>query len=71
MAARLELNFPNPIERAHDLYDRAPQLELIRDTVRSAGRRIAVIMGERVTGKTSLLNIVLEWAETEPKLCVL
>ena len=71
MAPRLELNFPNPVESPEDLFDRRDQLELIRDTVASPARRIAVIMGERVTGKTSLLNVVQAWATTEPGLAVL
>ncbi len=71
MAPRLELNFPNPVERPTDLFDRAFQLELIRETVTSPARRIAVIMGERVTGKTSLLNVVHAWAAAEPGLAVL
>jgi DNA-binding winged helix-turn-helix (wHTH) protein len=68
---RLELNFPNPVERPTDLFDRASQLELIQESVASPTRRIVVIMGERVTGKTSLLNIVQAWAATQPGLAVL
>jgi DNA-binding winged helix-turn-helix (wHTH) protein len=71
VAPRLELNFPNPVEKPADLFDRASQLELIRETVKSPARRIAVIMGERVTGKTSLLNVVQMWATEEPGLAVL
>jgi DNA-binding winged helix-turn-helix (wHTH) protein len=71
VAPRLELNFPNPVERPADLFDRTSQLELIRETVMSPARRIAVIMGERVTGKTSLLNAVRVWAGAEPGLAVL
>lgn len=71
MAPRLELNFPNPVERSEDLFDRVPQLELVRETLASPARRIAVIMGERVTGKTSLLNVVQAWAAEEPGLAVL
>jgi DNA-binding winged helix-turn-helix (wHTH) protein len=71
VAPRIELNFPNPVERPADLFDRTSQLELIRETVTSSARRIAVIMGERVTGKTSLLNAVRVWAVTEPSLAVL
>jgi DNA-binding winged helix-turn-helix (wHTH) protein/phage baseplate assembly protein W len=68
---RLELNFPNPVEKPTDLFDRTSQLELIRETVTSSSRRIAVIMGERVTGKTSLLNVVHAWASAEYDLAVL
>jgi len=70
MTHRLELNFPNPIERPEDLFDRTAQLERIRGIVESPAR-IAVIMGERVTGKTSLLNVVQVWATKEPHLAVL
>lgn len=71
MAPRLELNFPNPVEGEADLFDRKAELELIRETIASSSRRIAVIMGERVTGKTSLLNVVQAWANAEPGLAVL
>ncbi len=71
MALRLELNFPNPVERSVDLFDRDAELELVRQTVESPARRIAVIMGERVTGKTSLLNVVQMWADAKPRLAVL
>jgi len=71
VAPRLELNFPNPVEKPADLFDRTSQLELIREIVASPARRIAVIMGERVTGKTSLLNVVQVWATEQPGLAVL
>jgi DNA-binding winged helix-turn-helix (wHTH) protein len=71
LTPRLELNFPNPVESPTDLFDRVAQLEVIRETVTSPTRRIAVIMGERVTGKTSLLNIVQGWASEEAGLSVL
>jgi DNA-binding response OmpR family regulator len=71
LTPRLELNFPNPVENPTDLFDRVEQLKVIRETVTSPTRRIAVIMGERVTGKTSLLNIVQGWAAEEPALSVL
>lgn len=70
VALRLELNFPNPVKSSEDLFDRTSELELVRETVESPARRIAVIMGERVTGKTSLLSVVQMWAETEPGLAV-
>jgi DNA-binding winged helix-turn-helix (wHTH) protein len=71
MAHRLELNFPNPITKPEDFFDRTVQLELIRGIVEAQAPRIVVIMGERVIGKTSLLNVVLAWAEEEPRLAVL
>lgn len=68
---RLELNFPNPIETKSDLFDREPELAEVQETVRSPARRPAAIMGERVMGKTSLLNVVIEWATEESQLSVL
>ena len=62
MVSGLELNFPNTVERPADLFDRTSQLELICETLASPARRIAVIMGERRTGKTSLLKVVQIWA---------
>lgn len=71
MTPRLELNFPNPIETRSDLFDREPQLALVQETLRSPSRRPVVIRGERVMGKTSLLNVVVEWALAESRFCVL
>lgn len=70
MAPRLELNFPNAVKSSADLFGRASEQALVRETVTSPGRRIAVIMGERVTGKTSLLNVVREWAKADSGLAV-
>jgi hypothetical protein len=70
VAPGLELNFPNAIMRQADLFDRTSELELICETVGSPARRIAVIMGERRTGKTSLLKIVQMWASQKPGLAV-
>jgi len=67
---RLELNFPNPINSSSDLFDRDAELVLIQDTLRSPARRPIVIMGERVMGKTSLLNVALEWSKLEPQFSV-
>jgi Transcriptional regulatory protein, C terminal len=67
----LELNFPNPIETRSDLFDRDSQLDLIRDTLLSFPRRAVVIKGERVMGKTSLLNVLAEWARGEAGVQVL
>jgi hypothetical protein len=68
---RLELNFPNPVETRADLFDREPELGIVQETLRSPTRRPVVLMGERVMGKTSLLNVVVEWAAQEPGLAVL
>lgn len=71
MTPRRELNFPNPINDASDLFDRVSEIAGIKDAIRSPGPRTAVIMGERRIGKTSLLNVVLAWAATEDWLTVL
>lgn len=71
MTPRLELNFPNPIETRADLFDREPELSAIQETLRSPTRRPVVIMAERVMGKTSLLNVVIEWVTEEHRLSVL
>lgn len=70
VAPGLELNFPNAIVRQADLFDRTSEFELIRETIGSSARRIAVIMGERRTGKTSLLKVVQMWASRKPGLAV-
>lgn len=67
----IELNFPNPVDRRADLFDRDRELRVLQDTLRSATRRPVVVMGERVMGKTSLLNIVAEWARSEQQCVVL
>jgi DNA-binding response OmpR family regulator len=56
----IELNFPNPVTTAADLFDRERELADIQQTLRSSGRRPVVIIAERVMGKTSLLNVVEE-----------
>jgi hypothetical protein len=71
VAPSLELNFPNPVETRADLFDRTDELRLLQETLLSPARRAAVIMGERVTGKTSLLNVVVEWASREAGFKVL
>lgn len=67
----IELNFPNPIETRTDLFDRDTELQLIQQTLDSPIRRPIVIMGERVTGKTSLLNVSVESIAKEQRVNVL
>jgi Transcriptional regulatory protein, C terminal len=67
----VELNFPNPIETWADLFDRQQELRRVQETLRSSTKRPVVIKGERVMGKTSLLNVVVEWAMDEQQLSVL
>ena|GEM_PF-6703495 len=71
MTPRLELNFPNPIETRSDLFGRDREFGLVQQLLLSPGRRPAVIMGERVTGKTSMLNVIAEWAADDAGLSVI
>jgi len=71
VTASLDLNFPNPVHDPSQLFDRVTELASVKDAIRSAGTRTVVIMGERRVGKTSLLNVVLAWAEMEDWLSVL
>jgi hypothetical protein len=68
VAPGVELNFPNPIETRSDLFDRESELSAIQDSLQSPARRPVVIMGERVMGKTSLLNVVVEKAMVDSQL---
>ncbi len=54
----LELNFPNPVRQAQDLYGRRVELERIERVIASGARRPVVVYGERRIGKTSLLHVV-------------
>ena len=60
---QIELNFPNPVTTAQDFFDREKALAEIQQTLQSTTRRPIAILGERKTGKTSLLNRVTEWVE--------
>jgi hypothetical protein len=71
VTTRCELNFPNPIETRAELFDREPELDLVGTELRSPARRPVVVMGERVMGKTSLLNVVVEWLAQQGRFSVL
>ena len=62
--SRLDLNFPNPISRAADLHARSTALGHVQAAIQS--HRLTVIMGERVTGKTSLMRVAARWAKEGP-----
>jgi DNA-binding response OmpR family regulator len=66
-----ELNFPNAVMTIADFFDREEELRKIQETLESSTRRPVVILGERVIGKTSTLNIVAEWCSKEKGLTVL
>jgi hypothetical protein len=71
MFPAVELNFPNPVETRADLFDRDAELQLVLAALRSVARRPIVIMGERVMGKTSLLNVAAEAAAVDLRRAVL
>jgi hypothetical protein len=58
----IDVNFPNPVETRADLFGRQKQLEAIQQVLQSPARRTIIVFGERVMGKTSLLNVAVEWA---------
>ena len=58
-----ELVFPDPVEQTADLFDREGALEEIHLALQHRTRRCIVILGGRLVGKTSLLNVVAESAE--------
>jgi DNA-binding response OmpR family regulator len=62
VAGRTELNFPNPVVTRADLFGRDRELSLIEAVLGSSIQRPIIIQAERVIGKTSLLNVVAEWA---------
>ncbi|MFN8080495.1 MAG: winged helix-turn-helix domain-containing protein [Kineosporiaceae bacterium] len=70
MVGATELNFPNPVTSRADLYFRDRELHLVQEVLSSAIPRPVVVQGERVMGKTSLLNVISEWA-AEAGLAVL
>jgi hypothetical protein len=60
-----ELMFPEPVSTSEDLFDRKHELKELYSSLSSSKPNALVIMGERLTGKTSLLNVTLEWATSE------
>jgi hypothetical protein len=58
-----DLKFPDPVDRGPDLFDRGRDLATMRTVLRSRSRKQIVVIGGRVMGKTSLLNVTAEWAE--------
>ena len=60
-----ELTFPNAVEEPPDFFDRTNAITEIREALHQRTRRTVVILGGRLIGKTSLLNVVAQWAETD------
>jgi hypothetical protein len=65
MTPTRELRFPGAVEEAQDLFDRMKPVTQLRDTLRRPDRRTVVILGGRLLGKTSMLNVVTGWAESQ------
>ncbi|MEW5719982.1 MAG: ATP-binding protein, partial [Chloroflexota bacterium] len=65
-----DLNFPNPVTTAKDFFDRELELDTIQRTLASPTRRPVVILGERVIGKTSTLNILVERLKASPSFAI-
>jgi hypothetical protein len=68
MTAPRELVFPNPVEDERDFFDRTDPVEKVRTAL---ARRTVVVQGGRLIGKTSLLNVVAHWAETQGPYAVI
>ena len=65
MSSPRELVFPDAVEEGADLFDRDRQVDQLREALRRPARRTVVLLGGRLVGKTSLLNVVTQWAEAE------
>jgi hypothetical protein len=65
-----DLTFPDPVEDARELFDRDKPLTKIREALRSRARRSIVILGGRLIGKTSVLNVAAQWAEQDASFSV-
>ncbi len=66
-----DINFPNPVESKPMFFGRDEALLDIVSTLQSGDRKPILILGERVTGKTSTLNVVAEWARAKDNFRVL
>ncbi len=53
---------PVAVQTACDLFDRGPQMDAVKQTILAGTRRPIVLLGPRLMGKTSLLNVIAEWA---------
>jgi hypothetical protein len=60
-----DLVFPDPVEQPDDLFDRDEAIREIDAALRGRTRRCVVILGGRLVGKTSLLNVVADAAERQ------
>jgi hypothetical protein len=71
VTATRELVFPDAVEHAPDLFDRDPQLEQVQEALLRPARRTVVLFGGRLVGKTSLLNVLAQWAEADASYLVI
>jgi hypothetical protein len=71
VTATRELVFPDAVAEVADLFDRDPQVDQVRRVLRGPARRTVVLLGGRLAGKTSLLNVVAHWAEAEASYAVI
>ncbi len=62
------LCFPDPVPDRANLYDRIPALADVLDSVR---HRTTVVLGARLIGKTSLLNVVARSAEEQGEFAII
>lgn len=65
MTAFRDLVFPEAVEAASDLFGREAQVRRVQEALGRAGRLTVVLLGGRLVGKTSVLNVVAQWAEAE------
>jgi hypothetical protein len=71
MSGRRELVFPHAVDDPRDLFGREQQLKQIREELHRPARRTVVLLGGRLVGKTSLLNVVTHRAEGDPSYRVI
>jgi hypothetical protein len=70
MTPARELVFPGAVEEAEDLFNREAQVASVCDALRGPARRTVVLFGGRLLGKTSLLNVIAQWAEADASYMV-
>lgn len=68
MTTQRPVYFPDPVPDRANLYDRTPALADVLDSVRY---RTTVVLGARLIGKTSLLNVVALAAEEHGKFAII
>lgn len=70
-ATARELVFPDAVEQPEDLFDRQDEVAKLREALRRPARQTVVVLGGRLVGKTSVLNVVAHWAEAEASYLVI